>query len=174
MTASDRAHASHRLDAGDERPLAPVGPTFLALAETFVPEMVELEDSGRERVLEVVESGLRARPPSVSRQLRVFVRLLDGLARLRYGRGLSTLSRERRTRLLETMEDSPVRLLRQGIWGLRTLAFMGYYTREDIYRAIGYRPEAGGWESRGLPGGQPRERSSSDDPAGLEASGPGS
>ncbi len=155
MTGPDRARALDRPGTRDERPLAPVGRTFLALVETFVPEMAALEAPDREGVLEVAESGLRARPRSVGRRVRLFVRLLDGLARVRWGRRLSMLDPERRTRLLEAIEDSPVPLLRKGIWGLRTLAFLGYYTREDVYREIGYRARAGGWEARGIPDGQP-------------------
>ena len=50
--------------------------------------------------------------------------------------------------MLETLQDAPVLLLRRGIWGLRTLAFMGYYTRPDAQRAIGYRADPRGWEAR--------------------------
>jgi hypothetical protein len=39
-------------------------------------------------------------------------------------------------------------LLRRGIWGLRTLAFMAYYERPEAAAEIGYRATARGWEAR--------------------------
>lgn len=129
-------------------PLEPVRATFLALAETFVPEVAELDEAERARVLQVAESGLRLRPAEVSRKVTLFVRILDGLARMRHGRGLAKLAPARRTRLIESIQDSPLPPFRRGVWGLRTLAFMGYYTREDVRRAIGYRADPRGWEAR--------------------------
>jgi hypothetical protein len=31
---------------------------------------------------------------------------------------------------------------------VRTLVFMGYYTREDVQGALGYRAHADGWSAR--------------------------
>jgi len=57
----------------------------------------------------------------------------------------------RRTRLLSALQDSPVLLLRRGFWGLRTLIFLGYYTRPAVAAEIGWRAHPGGWSARGLP-----------------------
>jgi hypothetical protein len=37
-------------------------------------------------------------------------------------------------------------LLRRGLWGIRTLAFMGYYIQESVREAIGYRASPEGWD----------------------------
>ena len=37
---------------------------------------------------------------------------------------------------------------RSGIWGLRTLVFLGYYTRDDVAAFIGYRAHRDGWSAR--------------------------
>jgi len=128
-------------------PLAPVWPAFRALCETFVPEAAELDAAGWRRLAEIAGSGLGARPPGVQRQVVLLVRLLDGLSLLRHGRRLQNLSSQRRERLLDSLQHSRLLLLRRGVWGLRTLAFMGYYARSEIHPEIGYRASATGWEA---------------------------
>jgi glucose/arabinose dehydrogenase len=54
----------------------------------------------------------------------------------------------RRVALLTGLQDAVWPLLRRGIWGLRTLAFLGYYTRPAAAASIGYRADPGGWEAR--------------------------
>jgi len=128
--------------------LPSVRPTFRALAATFVPEAAALDEAGWTEAEAIVERFLAARPQAVRRQLALLVRLLDVLPLPRYGRRFTTLDPARRRRVLETLQDAPVLLLRRGIWGLRTLAFMGYYTRPNAQRAIGYRADPRGWEAR--------------------------
>jgi hypothetical protein len=126
-------------------PLAPVWPTFRALSETFVPEAAALDAAGWERLAEIAGSGLGTRPIGVQRQVVLLVRLLDALSLLRHGRRLRNLSPERREHLLDSFQHSRLLLLRRGVWGLRTLAFMGYYARSEIHPDIGYRANAEGW-----------------------------
>jgi hypothetical protein len=78
----------------------------------------------------------------------VLLQLLEWLPVLRYGRRLSSLDVARRTRVLELFQTAPVLLLRRGVWGVRTLALMGYYGRPAGAAAIGYRADPRGWESR--------------------------
>jgi hypothetical protein len=78
----------------------------------------------------------------------LFMRLLEWLPVFRYGHRLTRLSVECRSRFLERLQDSPWLLLRRGVWGLRTLLFMGYYARPEAGRAIGYRADARGWAAR--------------------------
>ena len=85
----------------------------------------------------------------MSRQLVVFLRLLQALPVARYGRPLSSLNARQRTKFLESVERSPVLLVRRGFWGVRTLVFMGYYTRDDVAQSIGYRASRDGWAARG-------------------------
>lgn len=118
------------------------------MAESFVPEVAALDSARRERLVEIAENTLSARPAAVQRQIRLFVRALDAFSLLRYGRRLAGLDHARRTRLLEGFQDSSIGVLRRGVWGLRTLAFMGYYTDLEVQRSIGYRATAAGWEAR--------------------------
>jgi hypothetical protein len=46
------------------------------------------------------------------------------------------------------MQYSPIPLLRRGVWGLRTLVFLGYYTRPEVQMTLGYRASARGWVTR--------------------------
>jgi hypothetical protein len=78
----------------------------------------------------------------------LLLQLLEWLPVLRYRRRLSSLDLARRTRVLERMQAAPVLLLRRGVWGVRTLALMGYYGRAAGAAAIGYRADGRGWESR--------------------------
>lgn len=127
---------------------ASVRPAFRALAETFIPEIAGATPEAWDRLEAVVASALDERPPAMQRQVLLFIRVLNGLSRLRFGRALPALDLARRTALLEGLSKSPVLLVRRGVWGLRTLVQMGYYTQPEVQSAIGYRATAAGWEAR--------------------------
>ena len=120
-----------------------------AVATAVVPESSVLDDRGWAELHAVMEGALAARDARVRRQLVGFLRLLQFLPLLRYGRPLTSLNARQRHAFLETIEHSPLLIVRRGFWGLRTLVFMGYYTRADVADAIGYRPRLGGWAARG-------------------------
>lgn len=128
--------------------LRAVRAAFRALAQTFVPEAAALDERGWADVESVVEQFLARRPASLRRQLLLLIRLLDLVAVLRHGRRLASLPAERRLRFLESLQDAPILLLRRGVWGVRTLAFLGYYGRPEAAALIGYRADAKGWEAR--------------------------
>lgn len=125
--------------------LESVRPAFRALAETIVPQAVDLDAAGWAEVEVIVEDALAARPPAMQRQLLVFIRALMVLPVLRWGRGFRRLEPARRARFLAAIQGSPLFLLRRGFWGLRTLVYMGYYGREAGYRAVGYDARLRGW-----------------------------
>jgi hypothetical protein len=128
--------------------LASVRDTFRAVAVTVVPEASTLDESGWKALEALVEKTLAKRPPGMRRQLVLFVRAIEHLPRFRWGRPFTALSQEARTRMLSSLERSPLLLLRRGFWGLRTLVFLGYYARPEAAAAIGYRADARGWEAR--------------------------
>lgn len=128
--------------------LTPVRETFRALTVTFVPEAAGLDERGWTEAERIVEDALARRPAKIRRQLGVLVRLLDALPLLRYGRRFTALDPERRLSFLEALQNSPILLLRRGVWGLRTLAFMGFYARPEAAALIGYRADPRGWEAR--------------------------
>lgn len=129
--------------------LPPVRATFRALVTTFVPEAAALGAAEWAEVEAIVEQALAERPAGLRRQVVLLMRALEWLPAARFGRRLSRLDPARRTRVLGRLERSPLLLLRRGIWGLRTLAFMGYYARPAAADQIGYRAHLRGWEARG-------------------------
>lgn len=128
--------------------LASVRDTFRAIAVTVVPEASALDESGWSALQALVEKTLSKKPAGMQRQLVTFIRAIEHLPRLRWGRPFTALSPEERTRFLSGFEHAPVLLLRRGFWGLRTLVFLGYYARPEAAEAIGYRADARGWEAR--------------------------
>jgi len=78
----------------------------------------------------------------------MLVRGLNVLPLFRFGRTFASLDAVRRAKFLQSIQDAPLLLLRRGFWGLRTLVFMGYYSRDDARAAIGYRADPRGWAVR--------------------------
>jgi hypothetical protein len=129
--------------------LDPVRDSFRAFARAVVPATSRLDARGWASLEGTVEEALADRPAAVRRQLLLFVRVTGLLAILRYGRSLHRLSPVRAARLLGALERAPIPLLRRGVWGVRTLVFMGYYAQPDVQAELGYRAAAGGWAARG-------------------------
>jgi hypothetical protein len=120
--------------------------TFRALAETFVPETQEFAGPEWSQLYRIIAQALKPRPARIKRQLSAFVRLLNLRSLLRYQRRYARLSAGRRLRLLQSIERSRLVLLRNGLWGLRTLVLMGYYGRPEAVQQIGYRADRRGWQ----------------------------
>jgi hypothetical protein len=118
---------------------------FRALGVIIVPEASALVESEWQEAYAIIGSALSARPRSVVRQLSVFVRVINLLSLAKYRRGVLKTTESQRAELLRGLERSRVLLLRRGLWGLRTLVFMGYYGRPSVAREIGYRADARGW-----------------------------
>ncbi|HJU88565.1 MAG TPA: gluconate 2-dehydrogenase subunit 3 family protein [Gemmatimonadaceae bacterium] len=123
---------------------------FRAIASIVVPEARSLTPADWEDVERIVDQAVSQRPSSVQRQLATFIRIVDKMPVARFGRSFTALDDARRARVLHSLENAPVLLVRRGFWGLRTLVFMGYYARPSVAAAIGYRASPRGWtaESR--------------------------
>lgn len=134
--------------AGDSWQPAPLRRALRPLARAFLPEAADFAEPDWQAMEELVGGALAGKPPRLLRQLGLFVGIIGLLARLRYRRGLDTLPPDQLRALLESLERSPLLLIRRGVWGLRTLVFMGYYTRPEAAAAIGYRAAPAGWEAR--------------------------
>lgn len=128
--------------------------------------MVGAEESEWRELTRTVESALARRPPSTRRQVALLIRLLDLAPLARHFRRLRSLDLPTRTAFLARLQDSDRRIVRRGVWGLRTLVFLGYYTRPDVYARIGYEARAEGWEAH-------RERSASANGGGSPPTGGG-
>jgi hypothetical protein len=130
---------------GRELVLPPVDDIFRAVVRSIVPEAETLSPQAWDALEDIVEHALAQRPPSMRRQLRLFLRVLDALPLFRHGRRLRGLDPARRARFLAGVQDSRIHRLRQGFWGLRTLVFMGYYARPEAAADIGYDARLRGW-----------------------------
>ena len=95
-----------------------------------------------------VEHSLAIRPPALRRQLVLLIRAIDWIACLRHGRRLARLPPAERDRLLAGLSVAPIALLRRGIWGLRTLIMLGWYTQPEVAAGLGYRANAEGWSAQ--------------------------
>lgn len=127
--------------------LAPVRAVFRAVVVTVVPEAKQLDQPAWLALEALVEDALELRPPALRRQLQLFLRAIEWLPVVRYGRRFSALADAQRSRVLRHLENHPIERIRCGFWGLRTLALLGYYGRTEAAHAIGYRPDPRGWEA---------------------------
>lgn len=118
-----------------------------ALASSFIPETGGATDVEWAALEGRIEQALAARPAAMRRQLGFFVRVLEAAAGLRYRTRLSALDAVRRTALLEWFAGSRVLLFRRGIWGLRTLVMLGWYTQPSVVAALGYHATPAGWDA---------------------------
>ena len=128
--------------------LLPVREEFRAIATAIVPEAGSLPAEEWAALESLVEKQLAPRPEAMRRQLVTFIRVIALLARLRFARPLHRLSDAQVRRVLESLERSRLLLLRRGTWGLRTLVFLGFYTRPGVAASLGYRAHPLGWEAR--------------------------
>lgn len=127
--------------------LAPVRRTFRAAAEAILPAATTLDEPGWASVERIVQDALAQQPRKAQRQIVMFLRVLNVYPVLRHRRRFSELPRETRERVLHDLERARHVLLRRGVWGLRTLVFMGYYTQPVHSASIGYRASPRGWKA---------------------------
>ena len=114
----------------------------------MLPGPNALDRAGWEEAEAIMEAALAPRPSSVKKQLRLFLHLLNVLPLLTTGRTLRRLPEERRARFLAGLQRSRLAPLRRGLWGVRTLLFMGYYNQDAVRNEIGYRAGPEGWAAR--------------------------
>jgi hypothetical protein len=114
----------------------------------MLPRLAELDEDGWRELERIVDQALAQRPRRMQRQFRLFLRLLDLSTLPTYRKRFYRLDDASRLRVLERMAGGPRLGLRRGVWGVRTLLFMGYYGQPARAAAIGYRASARGWSAR--------------------------
>ncbi|HVN76691.1 MAG TPA: hypothetical protein VMT19_10275 [Thermoanaerobaculaceae bacterium] len=117
---------------------------FLRVAERVVPAVAALDEGGRGRFAGLVRKALAERPRSIRRQLGAFLTMLRWAPLLRFGAPFDRLSGARQDAVLRWLLDAPVLKLRSGFWGLRALAFMGFYGQPEVWPAVRYAPSFDG------------------------------
>ena len=113
---------------------------FRTVARRVVPEVADLDDRGLAHFAAIVDRALGDRPREVRKKFATFLGVLRWAPVLRYGAPFDRLSGARQDAVLRWFEDAPIGLLRQGLWGLKSVVFMGYYGRAEVWEEIGYAP----------------------------------
>ena len=131
-----------------EPALSSVRGPLRAIGSVVLPSPDALDPEGWRKAEAIMEQALNPRPTKVKRQLRLFLRLVNLLPLFSMGRTLTTLSLERRVAFLERLQRSSLQPLRRGLWGVRTLIFMGYYNQDSVRENIGYAAHLRGWKGR--------------------------
>jgi len=121
---------------------------FRAVLNAVVPEGVALDDDEWREAQAIIGRALTTRSLTVRRQIALFMLMLDAMSAVRNRRRFTALPAADAAQLLEALSKSKLLLLRRGVWGVRTLAFMGYYARASAAQAIGYHATAAGWAAR--------------------------
>jgi len=122
---------------------------FRAVVSTIVPEAAAMDEQEWRDIHQVIEALLRDRPESLKRQLRIFLRAIQWLPVVRYGRSFTRLNPAARARVLAHLQNDRIQKVRVGFWGLRTIVLAGYYGRPQAAQAIGYAATPQGWQARG-------------------------
>ncbi len=117
---------------------------LIALGGRIVPELASLDAPAKQSFRTIIDEAISARPPAMRRRLRLLLGILRFSPALRYGRRFERLAPAKQDAVLRWFQDAPVRALRQGLWAVKTLVFMGFYGRNEAGAAIGYSPSSTG------------------------------
>jgi hypothetical protein len=118
--------------------------TLWTAALRIVPGCATLDEDGRGRFDALVTRALGARRPAMRRQFGLFLAVVRWAPAFRWGRPFDSLDDARRDRFLSWLENNPLRPLRQGFWGLKTIVCMGYYGQPELSRRFSYAPDQSG------------------------------
>lgn len=129
--------------------IPPVRAALRAMARAMVPATQQYAEADWADFEQRIEGALAPRPPRVRAQFATFVRLANWLAVPLAGKPLVALAPAAAERVLHRLERAPVALIRRGTWGVRTMAFLGHYTRASAIAASGWRGDARGWDAPG-------------------------
>lgn len=135
-------------DPGTRPLLSSLRKPLRAIGSVVLPSAPALDVEGWQEAETIIEDALAPRPASIKRQLRLFLRVVNLLPVFSTGRTLVGLPQERRAAFLLRLQRSRLLPLRRGMWGIRTLLFMGYYNQDRVRREMGYRADPGGWGAR--------------------------
>jgi hypothetical protein len=119
---------------------------FLAVAARVVPAIASLDEAGRERFAAIVGTALAGRPRPLQRQFALFLGVVRWAPALRYGAPFDRLGPAAQDAVLRWFMNAPAAKLRGGFWGVRALAFMGFYGQPELWSAIRYAPSFSGNE----------------------------
>jgi hypothetical protein len=119
---------------------------LMSVAARIVPAAADLNAEGRARFLAIVNKALSERPRATQRQFALFLGIVRWAPLLRFGAPFDRLPDEDQDAVLRWFLDAPLGKLRGGFWGLRALAFMGYYGQTEVWPSLRYTPSFNGNE----------------------------
>jgi len=119
---------------------------FMAVARVIVPGTAGLDEEGTARFKSIITWGISDKAEFVRRSFMFFLFFLKWSTLPFFFRTYDRVSLKWQVRILRMLESFPVRLIRTGIWGLKTLVFMGYYGQVDVAERLGYKPSFEGNE----------------------------
>ncbi len=111
---------------------------FLAAADIVIPADEHGPGAGTISTAQVVDWALARLPRGLRLLFLLLLYLIEFLGLFFGGRFFSNNTAQARERQLAWMEKNPVRPLRLGFFGIKNYCSMGYYTREDVWKTIGY------------------------------------
>jgi hypothetical protein len=113
---------------------------LLCLAARIVPESAGAPPQVTDPLLAAVDEELRPRPRLQQLEFKLLLFAIRWMTVPFTLHRFERLPGERQNRWLGFLENAPLTLLRVGIWGLKTLVFLGYYTQDGVLRRIVYVP----------------------------------
>ena len=121
------------MDAPQQRPVLRAWQRriLVRLAACVVPETATASAQSIDAMADAIDRQLQPRPRL---QKIAFKLLLLGLS------WMALLPAGLQRSLLRLLEAFPLRLVRVGIWGLKTLIYLGYYGQESVQQRINYLP----------------------------------
>src|SRR6185436_7207460 len=113
--------------------------TFRAAAACIVPADAASHGADFEAAVRIADRALSERPERDRRLLTAFLRAVEILPVFRYGRSFSRLDAERQARFLRFLESTRwFARFRQGFFGLKAFALMGYYGLPETWTTLDY------------------------------------
>ena len=112
--------------------------TFLSVANRIIPADANSPSGGSMETAAVVDWYMIKVPQGIRKKILLFIGVIQVTGIFFGGKKFSNNSIQAQDRQLKWMENNKIRLFRMGFFGIKTFVEMGYYTREDIWKAISY------------------------------------
>jgi hypothetical protein len=115
---------------------------LMAFAGRIIPEDREGEKvypgADNPGSIAIIERALSTKPKDMVLLIKVFLLFVEFSGLLFALRPFSWMSAEQQDKHLRRFEFAPLGKIRQGFWGLKTLVFLSYYSRDEIWPDIHY------------------------------------
>jgi len=112
---------------------------FRAVAGCIVPSEPGSPGADSEAALLIADGALADRPANDRKLLATFLKVIEALPRLRYARPFTKLTPPQQRSVLAFLETNRlVPKLRQGFFGVKTFALLGFYGSESSFAELRY------------------------------------